>query len=222
MKVMIFAGATLTEAEVRRALPGAAVGTLVERGDLHRAIDAGVQVVGIVDGTFLSNVAMSPIEIVDALRVGVRVFGAGGVGALRAVELAHFGMTGCGRIFERIAQTRYFRDDDLGPVRAGQTPTDRPLALIEFELSCEASVAQGRLTEAHARRLVRSLREVHFSRRSFEALAAKTRDDALREAVATVRKHHVDHKRLDAKAMLALISAERRRTRRANDEINAG
>ena len=217
MKIRIYAAGTLTAAEVSGSLAGAQLAPPVTRGDLHRDIDAGVQIVGIVDGTFLNEVALSPLEIVDAMRVGVRVFGAGGLGALRAVELAHFGMVGCGRVFERIGREAYFRDDDLGSGPPGAAST----SMVELELSCEAQIQKGRLTPATAQRLVRALRGLHFSARNFDALAEATRgNQSLRRACATVRKHHASQKRIDALEMLALIQKERVRTPLANARLN--
>src|SRR5262245_29975157 len=113
MKIKIYSGVSLSVPQIHKVLPKADVAPPVKRGDLHRDLGAGVQVIGIVDGEFLQSLAVSPTEIVDAMRVGIRVFGAGSIGALRAAELDVLGMVGCGRIYEQIRGNRYFRDDYL-------------------------------------------------------------------------------------------------------------
>ena len=65
--------------------------------------------------------AVSPTDVMDALRCGLRVYGASSMGALRAVELAPYGMIGHGSIYEHVLHTPYFRDDYLG-----QTFTEAP------------------------------------------------------------------------------------------------
>ena len=58
------------------------------------------QAIGIIDGYFQWAPAVWHKEILWAIQQGVHVFGAASMGALRAAELAPFGMRGVGRIFE--------------------------------------------------------------------------------------------------------------------------
>jgi len=51
-------------------------------------------VVGIIDGVLLSDAAVGHREILNLLRRGIRVFGSGSMGALRAAELSTLGMEG--------------------------------------------------------------------------------------------------------------------------------
>ena len=52
-------------------------------------------------------------EIADVVRAGIRVIGAGRVGALRAVEMTGLGMEGCGRVHALFAAGGLERDDEL-------------------------------------------------------------------------------------------------------------
>jgi len=70
-------------------------------GDVYRAVSLlRPRAIGIVDGYFQWVPSVWHKEILWALQQGVHVFGAASMGALRAAELAPFGMRGVGRIFE--------------------------------------------------------------------------------------------------------------------------
>ena len=56
--------------------------------------------VGIIDGYFQQVPSVWHKEILWAMAQGVHVFGSASMGALRAAELAPFGMRGVGLIFE--------------------------------------------------------------------------------------------------------------------------
>ena len=116
MQIKIYSGLCLQQSDVQHSLPQAICCPPVRRGDVLKDIAQGVQVIGIVDGEFFQNMAVTPSEIIDALRVGVRVYGAGSMGALRAAELDGFGMQGCGEIYRQICEEAYFADDYLGVI----------------------------------------------------------------------------------------------------------
>src|SRR4051812_10658541 len=55
--------------------------------------------IGLIDGVFRQDLAVWHKELLYALEQGIRVVGAASMGALRAVELAPFGMEGVGWIY---------------------------------------------------------------------------------------------------------------------------
>src|SRR5581483_2813112 len=55
-------------------------------------------------------------EILWALTQGIHVYGSASIGALRAAELAPFGMVGVGRIFEAYRDGRLEDDDEVAVV----------------------------------------------------------------------------------------------------------
>lgn len=57
-------------------------------------------------------------EILDLLHRGVHVWGASSMGALRAAELAPFGMRGFGRVFESYVQGEIEGDDEVAVLHA--------------------------------------------------------------------------------------------------------
>ena len=120
-----------------------------EQGDLLAAILAGFKTLLIIDGYFYTRFPCTTFEVMTALEQGLNVFGAASIGALRAVELDWYGMTGVGLVYEAlkrhpikpyhlVAQTYTEQDAALTP----------PLADFLYLLDC--ATADGILTEAYA------------------------------------------------------------------------
>ncbi len=222
MRVKIYCGPELAES-VRTVLPEAELAPPIKRGDVHRDLAAAVNVVGIVDGDVLEAVSVASTEILDAIRVGVRVFGAGGLGAIRAAELDRLGMTGCGLVYDHVRANPYFRDDALGLVHFSGPDASSTISLVELELTIERLVASKKLAVGAARGLLRRFRDLHFSQRTFDRLHAdlESRSRAAElDALAQVRKHHVSQKGRDAVAMAKLIRAELALVAKHNRQLN--
>ena len=108
MSTCVFLGPTLPTAEVAGILDATCLPP-VQLGDVYRVVARHrPRAIGIVDGYFQWAPAVWHKEILWAICQGVHVFGAASMGALRAAELAPFGMQGVGRIFEA------YRDGSLG------------------------------------------------------------------------------------------------------------
>lgn len=214
MIVRVHAGPSVTEAEIIGCLPAAEVRPPVHRGDLPRAVAEGVGVLVIVDGCFHQRLAVSPTEILDGLRVGMRIYGCSSMGALRAVELEAFGMTGHGLIFEHIRECEAFRDDFVGQALDPQSHRALSRAQVELELSAQRAIAEGSVDPAATRWLCEALRELHFSERTAGAARALIRragrDDAPLAEVAVERLfgEGSDLKRRDALATLERVRTE--------------
>src|SRR4051812_16437362 len=100
MKTRVFCGPTLSRREIEQRLPSASVVDPIGWGDVLSALDDGIERLAIIDGFFDQRQAVWHKELLFALHSGVEVLGAASMGALRAVELAPFGMRGVGKIFE--------------------------------------------------------------------------------------------------------------------------
>src|SRR5690606_2131731 len=82
------------------------------QGDVYRAALGRPRAIAFIDGFFHGVPAVWHKEILWALAQGIHVLGASSMGALRAAELADFGMRGVGGIF------RDFRDGVLTDAEA--------------------------------------------------------------------------------------------------------
>jgi hypothetical protein len=118
MTVFVFLGPTLPLAVARRHLDATFLPPAAH-GDVLRVLRHEPAAVGIIDGAFQFVPTLWHKEILVALEAGVRVYGAASMGALRAAELAAFGMVGVGEVFEMFRTGACQDDDDLRGVRAG-------------------------------------------------------------------------------------------------------
>ncbi len=128
MSVVIFSGPTISPSEARVELDADCRPPAAE-GDVYRAARTRPQVIGIIDGYFERVPSVRHKEILWAMSQGIHVFGAASIGALRAAELAAFGMEGVGAIFEAFRDGRLEDDDEVAVIhgsaefefRAGST-----------------------------------------------------------------------------------------------------
>ena len=108
--IAVFLGPSLDLATARSILP-ANYYPPVRMGDIYRLLATGVRLIVIIDGVFHASVPVWQREILAALKAGIIVVGTSSMGALRAAELAPYGMIGCGTVFQWYIQGRIAGDD---------------------------------------------------------------------------------------------------------------
>ncbi|AGT10949.1 TfuA-like protein [Paracoccus aminophilus] len=170
--IVIFLGPTLPVAEARRILAADYLPPC-RMGDIYRVTrDLAPAAIGIVDGYFESTPAIWHKEILHALSQGIPVFGASSMGALRAAELAAFGMEGVGQIFADFAAGRLTDDDEVAVAHAtaedGYRLASTPMVNLRFGLG--AAVANGVLTADEAATIIARLKAAYYPTRSWEML----------------------------------------------------
>jgi hypothetical protein len=146
---------------------------------------------------------------------GVHVFGAASMGALRAAELAPFGMEGVGEVFAAFRDGILTDDDEVtvvhGPAASGYRVLSE--AMVNFRFTLEAAVTAGVVGEETRRELLRLAKSTFYPRRSWPALLQQAEGRvpgaALAALAAWLPGGRVDQKRADARALLLHI-AERR------------
>ncbi len=182
----------------------------VKRGDLLQ-LPEGVEVVGIVDGLLLTDAAVGHREILSLLERGVRVFGGGSMGALRAAELADMGMIGVGRIFEEYNSGRVEGDDEVVIFFDPFTQMALSEPLINLRLNLRNACDEGIITSADADVLLRELKKEFYPRRSYEKLFYIAKYILLNKDAQALedhlRKRAIDFKRNDAILLLNAVKA---------------
>jgi len=213
LKVFIFLGPTLAH-ELARAECDAIYVEPAAQGDIYRAVLEQPFAIGLIDGYFERLPAVWHKEILWALAEGVHVFGAASMGALRAAELARFGMRGVGAIFNAFQDGTLEDDDEVavahGEASSGYRATSEAMVNIRATLR-EAEQARIIGEKTHAR-LISLAKELFYPDRSYPLLLARALEagespahiDALRGFIASER---VDQKRLDALALLQAVKA---------------
>ncbi|ERR1700722_1601217 len=109
------------------------------RGDLAAAVASGADTIVFLDGIFHHRAAVGHQELLEILTAGVIVIGAASMGALRAIELRHYGAIGCGAIYN--ALLRGFITDDSELALAMCPFTYQPLTVPLVEVRTLAAAA---------------------------------------------------------------------------------
>jgi hypothetical protein len=190
------------------------------QGDVFRAVQTHrPRAIGLIDGVFLDVPAVWHREILWALSEGVHVFGAASMGALRAAELAPFGMRGVGTIFAAYQAGRWpgddapFEDDDEvavihAPAEAGGAALSDPM--VDLRASLGAAEAAGVIDRASRTAVVGAVKSLHFPARNFARLGQAARallgETAAARLIDWLRVNRVAQKRLDAIAMLQAMA----------------
>jgi hypothetical protein len=147
---------------------------------------------------------------------GIHVFGASSMGALRAAELAAFGMVGVGEIFEAYRDGVIEDDDEVavvhGPPELGHMQISE--AMVNIRATVRKATAAGVISPATAAALIESAKALFYKSRTYDRLlaAASARHlpaDELTRLKAWLPKNQVNQKRLDAIAMLQAIKQAR-------------
>jgi hypothetical protein len=142
-RVIVTAGPTLPAAMVRAILPYATVSGPVAADEvLHWGLSRG-DVLVIIDGLFLQSRAVRHKELLALLDRGVIVVGAASMGALRAAELADFGMVGVGQVFRAFRSGRIVGDDEVALLHSDAENDYRPLGWALVDLRSAVSDAHG-------------------------------------------------------------------------------
>jgi len=210
MKTIVYIGPTLSADEVARRYPGADVRPPAAVGDILRATrERGVRRIALVDGYFERMAAVWHKEILVAIERGIEVWGAASMGALRAAELAPFGMIGVGLIYQDYACRYLIADDEVAvahlPAEFGYRATSD--ALVNLRYGLERAEADGVIADAAP--LVELARGRFYRERSWAQLVADARAAGIATgALETWPKP--DRKADDARQLLRRLRAAKR------------
>lgn len=208
MKAIVFVGPTLSPHHVSEVMDAVCLPP-VAQGDVYRASLGWPSAIGIIDGYFECVPSVWHKEILWAMSQGIHVFGSASMGALRAAELASFGMAGVGAIFEAYRDGVLEDDDEVavahGPAEDGyRSGSD---AMVNIRSTLVRAQAEGILDTAVANLLRQIAKELFYPERSYAhilALAA-AREAPLSQLDAFRRwlpQGAVNQKREDALLML--------------------
>jgi hypothetical protein len=143
-EIYVFLGPSLAEKEARAELDAVYLPP-VSAGDVYRLWRRRPRAIGIVDGYFDCVPAVWHKEIMWMMEHGVHVFGAAGLGALRAAELDSFGMHGAGWVYQAFRNGTLDRDDEVAVRHSTAEDGYRPLseAMVNIRSTLLAAQDQG-------------------------------------------------------------------------------
>jgi hypothetical protein len=184
----------------------------VRQGDLYLAALSGPAIIGVTDGYFEIVPTVWHKEILWAMAQGIHIYGAASIGALRAAELADFGMKGCGHIYRQFRTGQLTDDDEVavlhGPAEIGYVQvTD---AMVNVRATIDHALQLGIIEPAFAARLVSIGKSLFYKERTYDTILNAATEQGLapepaRRFAAWLPSGKVDQKRIDANEMLEAI-----------------
>ena len=204
---IVFLGPTL-DIEASTTLLDAEFRPPAKRGDVVLAVRDGASRIGLIDGCFCEVPAVAHKEIMWALDRGVQVWGAASLGALRAAELADYGMIGVGRIFEDYRAGILTDDDEVaiqhGPKELHYVATSEAMVNIRATVS---AARHARILQGSAQAVLAHAKARHYPERVWpdilrDALLAGADCHEIERFAAWLPTGIVDLKRWDAVLLL--------------------
>jgi len=169
MKTVVFAGPSIDRVTLRR-ITEADIANPIRRGDLEawKAHDIFV----VLDGEFAQSLSVSPKELLALLDAGKTVVGAASMGALRAAELARYGMIGVGWIYERFARADVRREDDVALTYSPVDFAPQTVPMVNVEYWMEQVALAGDISRVERALIVRGARKIFYADRTETRLRA--------------------------------------------------
>jgi hypothetical protein len=182
-------------------------------GSVFRAAERGYRRIGIIDGFFGNTPSVWHKEILFVIKQGIEVSGAASTGALRAAELAPYGMRGIGKIYRLYRRASIDDDDEVcvvhGIAELDFAPFSEPM--ISIRCTLRDLRHRGVVSGAEEAAIAADLKAVHFSERTLERIgrSIEARLPAERAAPVTARYRAArrDAKGEDAKMLLDRLAA---------------
>jgi hypothetical protein len=213
MSIVVFCGPTISAGQVRLELDAICLPP-ASQGDVYRAALRRPAVIAVIDGYFRQTPSVWHKEILWAMKEGIAVYGSASMGALRAAELAPFGMRGIGRIFEAFASDELEDDDEVAVVHGPADSGYRPLseAMVNIRYTLEKAAVAGIISSSTRATLVHIAKSAPYRLRSYELLHR----EAIEQGVcpgeigalqAWLPEGRIDQKRADALCMLHTIGS---------------
>ena len=120
IKTLIYAGPSLSHStrhlieeradELKtKIMPPAEAGSIWTAMAKHIDVDRII----LIDGYFYTKLAVLHRELLDAINSGIKIIGCSSMGALRAVELNKYGLSGFGAVYEYLKRNPMTADDEV-------------------------------------------------------------------------------------------------------------
>jgi hypothetical protein len=213
MSAVIFSGPSLPPSAVS-GVTGIEWRPPVRQGDVYLAALSGPAIIGIIDGYFEIVPTVWHKEILWAMAQGIHVYGGASIGALRAAELAEFGMKGVGSVYAQYCDGRLTDDDEVavlhGPEEIGYVQVTE--AMVNVRATIDRASQLGVIAPELAVALVRIAKSLFYKDRTYEAIIKAATEhglapEALGRFMNWLPAGNVDQKRVDAVNLCEAVTA---------------
>lgn len=205
-KPVVFIGPSLPLSDARDILD-ADYRPPVARGDIAVFLNDPPDIIGVIDGVFHQQPAVSHKEILQALEAGVTVVGASSMGALRAAELDSMGMIGIGTVYQQYRKGVIESDDDVAIVFDPITHELLCEALVSMRYNFQMAEKEGIITPNDFKILYETAKNIFYPNRTYMSVLNKSglENDKIKKLEAFLGKYGIDLKAEDAKKALNYI-----------------
>lgn len=170
--IVIYTGPSFSVEKAKAILPDADYRPPIVRGDLAKLPKKTVAV-GIIDGVFYNETAVAHKEIIAVMKKGVKVYGSSSMGALRAAELAEFGMIGVGRIYECYRSGRITNDDEVAVTFSPVTGEQMTEPLVNVRYQLKAAENDGILTTKERHEIIEMAGRFFYPDRTYTYIVGR-------------------------------------------------
>lgn len=194
-KIIIFTGPSLSIQEASQILQADYRGP-IKRGDILEAIKDSPDIIGIIDGVFHQQPAVSHREILEALNQGIMVVGGSSMGALRASELDDLGMVGIGYVYQQYKTGAIESDDDVAIILNPKTHEQLSDALVSIEYNLKKARDVGILSDKELENILTVSKSIFYPKRTYEKIF---KDSGLDDNLISKLKKFIQDKGCDVK-----------------------
>lgn len=208
-KIIIFTGPSISKEEASKILE-ADYRDPIKRGDILESIVESPDVIGIIDGVFHQQPAVSHREILEALNKGIVVVGGSSMGALRASELDELGMVGIGYVYQQYKTGAVESDDDVAVILNPRTHEQLSDSLISMDYNLKKARDAGIISDIELEKLLEVSKSIFYPKRTYEKVFKESNldENVIKSLKEYILKHGYDVKRKDAIEVLNYIKKE--------------
>jgi len=209
-KIVIFLGPSLPVAEAKEILDAIYLPPAKQSDLLSAVTTYNPDIIGLIDGVFLSLPSVWHKEILYAIEQGVAVYGASSMGALRAAETDAFGMVGVGEIYQMYASGELIDDDEVvtvhGPEDTGYCRLSEPIVNVRatFRRAKDEEIINNSVCE----QLSAIAKSIYFPERTFPAIFRKSATAGISQKLIEEMADFVNSKYVDLKQQDAILLLE--------------
>ncbi|MCX7114339.1 MAG: TfuA-like protein [Gammaproteobacteria bacterium] len=211
--IHVYLGPSLDRKTATQLLPEANYHPPVKCGDLISLLRLSPSKIIIIDGFYETAPAAWHKEILLAMELGVAVWGAASIGALRAAELYQFGMQGFGQIYHDFKTGVLTDDDEVAVLHGDQKNGYLAIndTMVNIRYTCQEALDKNIISSDMKERLVSYCKAQFYPYRSLMNAALHLTSEYPLEIdtfIAWLREHGlVDMKRQDAMTVLRHCAA---------------
>jgi len=210
-QIIVFLGPSLSLVEAKKILPNAFYLPPIRCGDILFALRLKPAMMVIIDGFFEHTAAVWHKEILFALSKNLIIAGASSMGALRAAELAEFGMIGSGKIFLDYFEGINIDDDEVAVLHQPQEFSYSALtdAMVNIRITLIAAYENKIIDFATQQEIIKQAKQLNYRQRTLKkAIQLSNINQCILNNLTNWLETggFIDQKQQDAKELLQKIS----------------